>query len=73
MVPPSTSATRPLERQLLQDIQGPMASYIGYALVGPVDFLRSSMANYGIKPKFTLPLHYRILEDKQSYWRIVTD
>lgn len=35
--------------------QGPMASNLNPALVGPVDLLRSGHVNYGIKPNLTHP------------------
>ena len=53
--------------------QGPMASYVDHALVGPVDLLRSGTVNYGVNPNFTMPLYYGKSANGTGYWWIVTD
>jgi hypothetical protein len=43
-----------------------VTSYTGHAFVSPIDLIRSSALNYGIKPNLTLPLPWWILTDSSN-------
>jgi hypothetical protein len=53
--------------------QGPFASDLNPALVGPVNLLRNGRVNFDVDPTFTLPLYEGLSAGKVYYWWIATD
>ncbi|KAL7904853.1 hypothetical protein GGI35DRAFT_484069 [Trichoderma velutinum] len=53
--------------------QGPMASGVDKALVGPVPLLRSGVIHFGLTNNYTLPLYNAKSVKGETYWYVLTD